>query len=74
MLWCGSRTASPIYPSVGLHVYVRSRYARPYTLLHGVDTILLRVVRTRAQIKSLKESRLTIRGDRDQDPVASEKI
>ena len=33
---------------------------------------MLRAVCTRAQVQRLKESRLTIRGDGDKDPVASE--
>ena len=35
---------------------------------------MLRAVCTRAQVQRLKESRLTIRGDGDQDPVASEEV
>ena len=35
---------------------------------------LLRAVCTRAQVQRLKESRLIIRGDGDQDPVASEEV
>ena len=35
---------------------------------------MLREVCTRAQVQRLNESRLTIRGNGDQDPVASEEV
>ena len=39
---------------------------------HPLKKAVLRAVCMRAKVQRLKESRLTIRGDGDQDPVASE--
>ena len=39
-----------------------------------IKVAMLRAIGTRAQVQRLKETRLTIRGDEDQDPVASEEV
>ena len=59
---------SRLFELFGKEVGVKKQPGRP------LKKAALRAVCTRAQVQRLEESRLTIRGEGDQDPVASEEV